>query len=246
MCASQPDGTPPSGGFPSTHWSVVLAAGDLASPQGQEAMAELCRRYWYPLYAYVRRQGYTAEDAQDLTQEFFTRFLEKRYVALADPQRGRFRSFLLTCLKHSLINERTRGAAAKRGGERAIVPIDLQLAEERYRAEPAYDLTPERAYDQRWAADLLKHVLARLGREYVAVGKAAHFEVLRNLLWGADDSVSHAEVAARLEMTQAAVKTAVCRLRGRYREILRSEIAHTVATPEELEDEIRWLFEVFT
>jgi RNA polymerase sigma factor (sigma-70 family) len=245
MCPFQPESALSSGGFPSTHWSIVLAAAGGTTPDAREALEQLCRKYWYPLYAYVRRQGHLPEDAQDLTQEFFARFLEKRYLALADPHRGRFRSFLLTCLKHFLANEWDRATAAKRGGGRAVIPLDAESAENRYLAELTDDLTPERAYDQRWAVALLEHVLARLGYEYVTAGKGAQFEVLRAFLWGAQDSVSYADVAAQLHATQGTVKTAVRRLRARYQEVLRSEIAHTVATPEEVEEEIRWLFAAF-
>jgi len=244
MSPVRPDDASSSGGFPSTHWSVVLAAGDAAAPHSREALAELCRKYWYPLYFYVRKQGYRPEDAQDLTQEFFTRFLEKNYLALADPHRGRFRSFLLSCLKHFLINEWNRTSVARRDSGYGIVPIDTH-AEDRYRAEQVDDLTPEKAYEQRWALALLEQALARLGDEYVTAGKGAQFEALRGLLWGTNHAVSYADIAGGLDSSEGAVKAAVRRLRRRYREILRSEIAQTVATSEELEDEVRWLFATF-
>ncbi|HRY71426.1 MAG TPA: sigma-70 family RNA polymerase sigma factor [Phycisphaerae bacterium] len=244
MSPSWPDGLSSSGGFPSTHWSVVLAAGDPAAPHACEALAELCRKYWYPLYFYVRKQGHRPEDAQDLTQEFFARFLERQYVALADPQRGRFRSFLLACLKHFLINEWKRTGAARLAGGPGVVCVTVD-AEERYRAEPVDDLTPERAYEQRWALALLEQVLTRLGQEYAAAGKQAQFEALRGSLWGRHHEVSYADIASRLDLTEIAIKAAVRRLRRRYRETLRSEIAQTVMTPEEVEDEVRWLFATF-
>ncbi len=244
MSPSWPDGLSSSGGFPSTHWSVVLAAGDPAAPHACEALAELCRKYWYPLYFYVRKQGHKPEDAQDLTQEFFARFLERQYVALADPQRGRFRSFLLACLKHFLINEWKRTGAARLAGGHDLVCVTVE-AEERYRAEPVDDLTPERAYEQRWALALLEQVLTRLGQEYAAAGKQAQFEALRGSLWGRHHEVSYADIASRLDLTEIAIKAAVRRLRRRYRETLRSEIAQTVMTPEEVEDEVRWLFATF-
>jgi len=231
--------------FPSTHWSLVLAAGDSTSPDASRALAELCRRCWYPLYAYVRRRGYQADDARDLTQEFFARFLEKKYLHLADPQRGRFRTFLLVALKHFLIKRWERAKAAKRGGGYARVPFDIRDAEQRYRSEMADDLTPEKAYEQRWALALLEHVQAQLTRDYAAAGKSAQCEALRIFLWGSSDSTSYADVAPRLGLTESGVKAAVRRLRARYRKILRDEIAQTVASPEELEDEIRWLLTIF-
>jgi len=244
MSPFRPDDASLSGGFPSTHWSVVLAAGDSAAPHAREALAELCSKYWYPLYYYVRKQGYGPEDAQDLTQEFFARFLEKKSLTLADPHRGRFRAFLLTCLKHFLVNEWRRTGAARSICGQGIVPVDTH-AEDRYCAEQVDDLTPEKAYEQRWALALLEQALARLGDEYVTAGKGAQFEALRGLLWGTNHAVSYADVAGGLDSSEGAVKTAVRRLRRRYREILRSEIAQTVATREELEDEVRWLFATF-
>ncbi|HOW73665.1 MAG TPA: sigma-70 family RNA polymerase sigma factor [Candidatus Paceibacterota bacterium] len=248
MGSSWPDGSSSSAAgrsFPSTHWSVVLAAGDSPAPDSQEALERLCRNYWYPLYCYVRRQGHRPDDAQDLTQEFFARFLEKKYLGLADPQRGRFRSFLLASLRHFLINEWDRATAARRGGGQWTVPVDAGPAEARFQAEPADNLAPERAYEQRWAVALLEQVVTRLEQEYAAAGKSAQFETLRRFLWGADASNSYAEIAARLDSTEDAVKSGVRRLRTRYRQILESEIAQTVATPEDLEDEVRWLFATF-
>ncbi|MBP7936432.1 MAG: sigma-70 family RNA polymerase sigma factor [Phycisphaerae bacterium] len=231
-----------AGSFPSTQWSLVLTAGDGAAPDSQQALAELCRKYWYPLYVYVRRQGYGQHDAEDLTQAFFVRFLEKKYVGLADVQRGRFRSFLLASLRHFLHDEWDRATAAKRGGGCTLVPFELDRAEERYRIELAHDLTPEKAYERRWAVTLLSEVVDCLRREYVTAGKGAQFEALRRFLWGTDPAISYAEIAAQLGSTEGAVEAAVRRLRARCREILLSETAQTVTTPEELQEEVQWLF----
>ncbi|HOW73789.1 MAG TPA: sigma-70 family RNA polymerase sigma factor [Phycisphaerae bacterium] len=248
MFPSRPDGSFSSAdarSFPSTQWSVVLAAGDSVAPDAREAMEQLCRKYWYPLYAYVRRQGHSPEDAQDLTQAFFAQFIENKYLGLADPQRGRFRSFLLASMRHFLHDEWDRATAARRGGGQKPIPIELGQAEDRYRCEPTDDLTPEKAYERRWAAALLREVLGKLGQEYAAAGKGAQFEVLRRFLWGTDTSVSYAGVADQLHLTPGAVKAAVRRLRVRCRQILRSEIAQTVTTPEALEEEVSWLFATF-
>ncbi|HOW73873.1 MAG TPA: sigma-70 family RNA polymerase sigma factor [Phycisphaerae bacterium] len=248
MDACQLDHTSSSAGassFPSTQWSLILAAGNSAAPDSRPALAQLCGKYWYPLYVYARRQGHGPQDAEDLTQAFFARFLEKKYFGLAEARRGRFRSFLLVCLRHFLNDESDRATAAKRGGGSAIVPFEIDGAEERYRVELADELTPEKAYERRWAAALLEHVLARLRQEYVAAGKSPQFEALRRFLWGADTATSYADVAAQLGSTESAVQTAVQRLRARCREILLHETAQTVATPEELQEEIHWLFAAF-
>lgn len=228
--------------FPSTHWSVVLAAGT-ASRDGDEALEQICRKYWRPLYAYVRRRGYGRQDAEDLTQEFLARFIEKRYLGLADPQRGCFRSFFLTALEHFLSDEWDRARAAKRGGSRRILSLDANPTDCSF--EPADDLTPEKAYEQYWGETLLAAVLDRLAAEYANAGKMHQFETLKRFLWGRDGAVTYAEIAGQLSKTEAAVKTAVRRLRVRYGELLRQEIAQTVTTVEELEDEIRWLRATF-
>jgi len=247
MCADarEPVFSASAASFPSTHWSAILATGDSASPDASQALAELCRKYWYPLYAYIRRHGHQAEDARDLTQEFFARFLEKKYLHLADPQRGRFRSFLLAALKHFLINEWDRAKTAKRGGGHAKIPFDLQQAEIHYQAELADELTPEIAYERRWAMALLEHVQAKLTEDYAVTGRSAQCDALRQFLWGASDSISYAQIGPQLGLTESGVKSAVRRLRGRFRDILRREIAQTVTSDQELEDEIRWLFAAF-
>ena len=201
-------------------------------------MEKLCTTYWYPLYAFVRRRGHSAHDAQDLTQGFFARLLEKKDLASVDRARGRFRSFLLAALDHFLINEWHRARTQKRGGATVLFSFDALDAESRLRHEPATD-SPEQIYDRRWAMTLLDQVMARLRTEMAGAGKLAHFEALKFCLTG--ERTAYAEVGARLAMSEGAVKVAVHRLRERYRALLRAEIAETVATPEEIEDELRAL-----
>lgn len=230
-------------GFAATRWTLVLAAArGSVSPCAAEAMAELCRIYWYPLYAYVRRRGSDAHEAEDLTQEFFLRLLAKNYLAAVDREKGKFRAFLLASLKHFLANEWGRSQAQKRGGGQVIIPLDTLSAESRYRLEPWHDLNPEKLYERQWALTVLEQVLGRLQAESLALnGNQAVFERLKQFLTGGRESASYAQVAAELEMTEGAVKTAVHRLRRRYRQLLREEIAQTVAGPEEIDDEIRYL-----
>lgn len=234
--------TPPAGYFATTHWSVVMTAGQEASPQAEAALETLCRTYWYPLYAFIRRQGHSPHDAQDLTQAFFARFLEKNFLGDVQRERGKFRSFLLASLKHFLANEWDRAQAQKRGGGHAIISLDQEATEGRYRLEPPDEMTPEKIYERRWALTLLDAVLSRLRKEFVAAGKGEQFEVLRVFLSAGKDSAPYAEVAGRLGSTAESVKVAVHRLRKRYRELLRAEIAHTVASSSEVDEEIRYLF----
>jgi RNA polymerase sigma-70 factor (ECF subfamily) len=221
---------------------MVLAAGQNLSPHASAALENLCRTYWFPLYAFVRRHGYNPHDAQDLTQGFFARFLEKDYIGLADPARGRFRSFLLVCLKNFLSEEKRHAGRLKRGGGQTVVSWDAEAAEERFRAEPADHLTPETIYERRWALALLEQALDRLGEE--ESGHAQHFAALKEYLWGEKSSASYAEIGARLDMTEGAVKVAVHRLRRRYRELLREEVAQTVASHDEIEQELRHLLAI--
>lgn len=230
--------------FATTHWSVVLAAREADSPQAAEALEELCRIYWYPLYAYVRRRGYSPDDAQDLTQEFFARLLAKRWLDAADRSRGRFRTFLLGAFSHFLANEWHRANREKRGGGRGLVSWDQAMAESRYLAEPADALTPDKIYEKRWAATLLELVLTRLQAEQVAAGKKDLFEEVKNLLWGEKSTHSQAELAANMGLSEGALKVAIHRLRRRYRELLRAQIAQTVARPDEIDDELRALMAV--
>ncbi|MFV1967115.1 MAG: RNA polymerase sigma factor [Pirellulaceae bacterium] len=206
--------------FETTHWSVVLAAAHRSSPDSDEALESLCRTYWYPLYAYVRRRGYSADDAKDLTQEFFARLLEKDYLQAADCERGRFRSFLLTVLKRFLSKERERAEAQKRGGGRKLLSIDFTSGEDRCRLEPSHDWTPEKVYERRWALTLLDQVLNRLGREYAEKQETQLFEHLKVYLTGSSGAPAYAQTAADLSMSESAVKVAVHRMRQRYRELL--------------------------
>jgi RNA polymerase sigma-70 factor (ECF subfamily) len=229
--------------FATTHWSVVRAA-SRSSPKSREALAALCEAYWYPLYAFVRRQGYSAPDAQDLTQEFFARLLEKNDLGVADRAKGRFRSFLLAAVKHFLSNQRDRARAKKRGGGRQVLSLDWDAGESRLGREPAHEITPERLFERRWALTILENVLARLRAEFEADGKYVLFARLKGVLTGETAGGRYAEIATELGMTAGAVKVAVHRLRRRYREILRDEIAHTVSDPAEIDAEIRELFAV--
>jgi len=247
MATSGSESEPASFGsaqFATTHWSTVLAAGDTLSPGASEALEKLCRTYWYPLYVYIRRRGHNAEDAQDLTQEFFARLLRKGGLRVADPGRGRFRTFLLHALEHFLINEWKRGHRVKRGGGTLSLSLEAGEVEHRYGQEPAVTLTPERAYEKRWAMTLLEQVLADLRQEYAEADNDRVFEELADLLWGKDPSVSYAQIAERLGMTEGAVRGAMHRLRVRYRERLRAEVAHTVADPGEVDAELRYLVAV--
>lgn len=244
MTAHTPDGPTP-GRFPTTHWSRVILAGDLAAPQAKESLAELCDAYWYPLYAYIRRRGNDPERAKDLTQDFFARVLEKGLLTEADPARGRFRSFLRTVCAHFLANRHDWETARKRGGGRSILPIDAADAEVQYSRELADELTPERIFERSWALTLLGRVLDQLGREYDEAGKAATFESLRGMLVGDAEVPSYAAVAAVLGTSEGAARIAALRLRRRYGELLRQEIAATLADPEQVDDEIRDLFAAF-
>jgi len=228
--------------FATTHWSVVLTAGRRDTTRARDALESLCRVYWLPIYAFVRRQGHTTHDAQDLTQAFFARLLEKNSFADADRNRGRFRTFLLAALKHFLANEWDKAHAKKRGGWRVVIPLDASSAETAGGLEPADNSTPEKIFERRWALAVLTQVLRRLRAEHVRDGKEALFEQLKPTLTEASHDVRYAEIAARLGTSEGAVKTAVHRLRRRYRELLRSEIAGTVGDPGEIEDEIRNLF----
>jgi RNA polymerase sigma factor (sigma-70 family) len=235
-------GRPKQSWFPTTQWTVVVNAGRGGGSGSARALARLCEAYWFPLYSFVRRSGYDAADAEDLTQEFFARLLEKHYLAAADPQRGKFRCFLLASLKHFLANEWNRAHARKRGGPQGVIPIDFRDAEDRYSTQSADTLTPERMFERRWALALLERVLGRLREEMAGEGKTALFERLKGILAGQHDPQSYGEIAEELGTTEGAIKVVVHRLRRRYRELLKAEIAETVAGPDELEDELRQLF----
>jgi RNA polymerase sigma-70 factor (ECF subfamily) len=220
----------------------VLAAGDSSAPATRDALETLCRTYWYPLYAFACRKGYNETDAQDVIQEFFQRLLEKKYLQLADRKRGKFRTFLLSSLQHFLVNEWTRARAAKRGSGRPMVSWDSATAEGLYECDATTDLTPEKIYEQRWAVTLLERVLTRLQQEVIADGKGEAFEQMKIFLWGEAKTGSYGDLARNLGLTENAARVAVHRLRQRYRQLLRAEIAHTVAHPDDIDDEIRYLF----
>jgi RNA polymerase sigma-70 factor (ECF subfamily) len=232
--------------FATTHWSLVLAAGETQTPESAQALEALCRAYWFPLYAYVRRQGYAPEESRDLTQDFFARFLEKKYVKNADSESGKFRTFLLTSLKHFLVSEWRKSERAVRGGGQVFLPWDADAAEQCYAAEPPGELTAEKMYEKRCAIALMERVLARLGEEYHAAGKGRLFEQLKSCVWGDQSPRPYAEVATELGLTEDAVKTSVHRLRQRCRERLRAEVARTVARAEDIDEELRHLIEVFS
>lgn len=236
---------PPAGrDFRTTRWSVVLAAGRGAAPGSAEALASLCETYWYPLYTYVRRRVSDVHQARDLTQAFFADLLEKNYVGAATPRRGRFRAFLLTAFKHFLSKQWDKAKAQKRGGGRCMVSLDFAAADSRYRSEAGCGLSPEQLYERQWAVTLLEQIIGRLAAEYDRAGKARQFELLKPFLIGAHSETTYAEAASQLGVTEAAAKMAAHRMRRRYRALLREAIAQTVEGPDEVDDEIRNLFEV--
>lgn len=227
--------------FATTRWTVVLQAGGPTSEGSTEALAHLCRVYWYPVYSFARRSGAPVHDAEDLTQGFFAYLLEKDVIARADRDRGRFRSFLLASFKNFHANARAHQGAHKRGGGKVIVSFDEIKAEDRYQHEPRNDLTPEKLFDQKWAASLLEQVMEVLRLEYQSLGKGPLFEVLRGIIWGGRQEGGYEALAAKSGMTEAAFKVAVHRMRTRFKECLRQEVAQTVATPGEVDDELRHL-----
>lgn len=230
--------------FATTHWSAVIDAGRPGSPEAARALDELCRVYWYPLYAYVRRQGFDVPAAQDLTQEFFARLLEKNYVGIADRKRGKFRWFLLTAFKCFLANEWDRSRALKRGGSVTTLSLDQMTAEERYRSEPADTLTADQLYDWRWALDLIDRARRRLRAEYGEARKAERLPHLEPFLSGGRTENDYALIGQRMDLTEAAVRQEVHRFKKRFGLLLRQEVAQTVADPEEVADELRYLIDV--
>lgn len=230
--------------FMTTRWTIVLQASawspqDRPSVQAADAMSQLCRAYWYPMYAYVRRSGHDADEAEDLTQEFFTRLLAKEVLADIDPAKGRFRHFLLAAMKHFLANQWDRTQAKKRGGGRVILSVDWQDARMRYGLEPSHGMTPEKSYQRQWALAILRRVLDQLEAEFAASGRQKVFAELKGALGGADPHDSYQAMAGRLGTTEGTVKVLVYRLRRRYRELLREEVAQTVADAGQIEEEIR-------
>lgn len=232
------------GVFVTTHWSVVLAAQDKDSPQAAEALERLCRVYWYPLYAHVRRLGHGPQDAEDLTQEFFARLLQKDYLQAADPAKGRFRTFLLVALKRFLANEWDRTHAVKRGGGRAIIPLDTGLAERLYTNDSSAESSPERAYERRWALALVEQALKNVREEYERQDKTREFEHLKPYLNAERGSIPYAQIALEFGLAESTARVLVHRLRARFREIFREEVAHTLAGSEDIAEEMRHLMEV--
>ncbi len=232
---------PSSARFPTTCWGQILSAGNGASPEARAALEELCRDYWYPLYAFARRKGHDPETAQDLVQSVFTSLLERHDLRGLAPERGRFRSFLMACCAHYAARQNDRERAIKRGGGRSVIRIDALSAESRFGGEPAHELTAERIFDRRWALTLLDRVLAGLDAEMAGPDRRPLYERLRPSLLGQDEAPSYRSIARELGLTEGAVKMAAHRLRARYRERLREEIARTVADPADVDDEIKSL-----
>ena len=220
---------------------VLAAGGDHVATDTRRALEDLIQAYWFPLYAYIRRQGQPSAQAEDLVQGFLTRLLEKKDLARVDRAKGRFRSFLLASLKHFLANEYDKRRTLKRGGGVLVISLDALDAEARYAIEPSHDMTPDRLFDRRWALAVLDNVLSRLRREYANAGKAALFETIKDCLTPHRGRLSYAQLAQRLGMTQGALKVAVHRMRRRYRDLLRDEIAQTVDSPLQVEEEIAHL-----
>jgi RNA polymerase sigma-70 factor (ECF subfamily) len=229
-------------GFQNTHWSLVLAANEADSTEAHQALSQLCQTYWYPIYAFIRRRGHDAEPAKDLTQEFFSRLLAKQYLRTVDKERGRFRTFLLACVEHFLSNERKKEQALKRGGQYTFVPLEEAATEDRYQVEPVEAMTPDKLLDRRWALTALELSLEQLKQEYVEAGRAAQFEALQGHLSGAKEAPSSfAEIGAALGLSEDAARQAAHRMRGRFGELLRRNVAQTVATPRDLEVELTHL-----
>ena len=235
---------PGSSQFPTTRWTLVVAAGDPQRKDARSALVSLCENYWYPLYAYLRRRGYAPDQAQDLTQEFFMRVLEGRYLDRADPEKGRFRSFILTSLKFFVADEQDRQRAQKRGGG-AIVSLEFSSGEERYQREPGHNETPERIFERRWALSMLDRVMERLRGEFVQHGRPENFERMKVFLLGQSEA-PYADLAREMNTSEGALKVAIHRLRKRYRELFRQEIADTVADPAKVESELRYLAAVLS
>jgi RNA polymerase sigma-70 factor (ECF subfamily) len=240
-----PASSAPGDIFATTHWTAVLAAGRKRTPHSDAALEELCKTYWFPLYAYVRRRGHSKEDAEDLVQAFFTRFLEKNYLATVSAERGRFRAFLLAVLKHFLANEWDRSQAQKRGGGNPNLSLDWTSADTKFQIASTSEPSPDKAYDREWALTLLARVLKRLELENAGEGKSKLFESLKIFLTAGKGAASPASAAAILDMDEGAVRVAIHRLRKRYRSLLRDEIAHTLSDPAMVDEEMKALFEAF-
>ncbi len=241
-CTSSDTPGPPDGRFTATNWNLVLLAGREDTARAEGALAELCRRYWYPLYAYVRRTGRSPEDAEDLTQEFFARLLGKQWLTDADQTKGRFRTFLLTAMQRFLAVQRRDANTLKRGRSQVFIPLDAATAEERYQLEPVDTASPDKLYERRWAMTLLDSTLAALREEMVKDGHGERFAALQPCLVGGEAELPYAELAERFALTESSVKSIVRRMRLRYRELLRAEVASTVAHPAETDAELKHLF----
>jgi len=232
------------GRFVTTRWSVVMTARDKGSPESEAALQSLCQGYWHPLYAFVRRLGNSPHDAQDLTQEFFARLLEKNWLGAVERKRGRFRTFLIMALKRFLANEWDKSRSAKRGGGQALVPLDTDLAEERYLADPSPALSADHLYERRWALTLLDQAMARLRAEYEGDGRGQDFDRLKKYLTAERGAIPYAEIAGEIGASEGAARVAVHRLRKRFREVFRATVADTVSNAEDVDAEVRYVIEV--
>jgi RNA polymerase sigma-70 factor (ECF subfamily) len=232
--------------FLTTRWSIVLGARDKATSSGTQALESLCQTYWYPLYVFVRRQGHVAHDAQDLTQAFFARLLEKDYLQSVEREKGRFRTFLIVAMKRFLLNEWDKLRTQKRGGNFLHLSLDADLAESRYLGESLETLPADQIYERRWALTLLDQAMARLRLDYTSSGREREFEHLKTSLTAERGEVSYREIAGTLQMTEGAARVALHRLRKRFREIFREEIASTVSTSDEVDDEVRYVVEILS
>ena len=232
--------------FTTTRWSLILEAADTHSPHAREALQDLCQRYWYPLYAYVRRRGYDPEEAKDLTQGFFAQLLSKSYIKAADPSRGKFRSFLLTSLKNFLANEWDRARAQKRGGGIAPLSLDFEQGENSFQVEAASYTSPDKVYEQRWALTLIEQTLARLAEEMEETDRSSRFNALKPFLTGETSGVRYRDVARGLGMTEGAVKVAIHRLRQRFGALLREQVGQTVGEAAQIDEEIHYLLSAVT
>jgi DNA-directed RNA polymerase specialized sigma24 family protein len=242
MQSESPDGR---AGFATTHWSLIIAAGHPSRPDCRDSLAQLCQTYWFPLYAYARRRGVAEDEARDLTQSFFAELLENNTLSVADPQRGRFRGFLLTAFRNFMSNEWDKARAQKRGGGTLPWSLDFSSGESRYALEPVEQTTAERLFERQWVLSLLDQVLTRLRSEFVQQGRAELFEQLRPFITPQSAPPTYATICRSSGMTEGAAAVAVHRLRRRYRQLLRDEIAHTVSDPGDVDDEIRSLFQAF-
>jgi len=241
----KPADVPTTGmGFYTTHWTVILTARAEDGPAAQEALDKLCSAYWFPLYAFIRRQGCSPHEAEDLTQEFFYRFLERKPLMKLQPEAGKFRSFLLACLKNFLANERERAQAQRRGGGRPIISLDGAEAETRYSLEPTHSLTPDALFERRWAFAVLARTLDELSREHATVEQSQHFAELQGFLPGGQGSVSRNDLAAQRGVSVGAIDVAIHRLRQRFGVLLREQVAQTVSSEAEIEDELNHLISV--